>query len=105
MEQGVTSSFLKDDHKDGQEVARQKGWERKIPSRGQGTFKGTGATKQESQGTASCSLELQAIILFSSPLWEGRGKVGETNIIFLFLFFFCLCLFRAILPATGGSPG
>lgn len=48
MEQGVTAGFLRDDGKDGQELARQKGWGRRTPGRGHGIFKGMRATRHES---------------------------------------------------------
>lgn len=53
---GVMAGFLKDDDKGGQELDGQRGWGRRTPGRGHATFKGTKATKHESQGTTSCSM-------------------------------------------------
>ena len=65
MEQGVTADFLKDYDKDGQELARQKGWGRKIPGRGHGALKRHGGNKAWESGNYQLFLVAIGNHLFS----------------------------------------
>lgn len=79
MEQGVTAGFLRDDDKDGQELARQKGWGRRTPGRGHGIFKGMRATRHES---GNCQLFHAAAGSHLLSLVEGGGDNITNSLIF-----------------------